>query len=557
IAVPGLVVNGTASYTTVCVVPQYIEGDYYLGALVDPLDTIVELNETNNVQYQDLIFEVAEPVVPDLAAGSILLRSFTYEPGDWIDAEVEITNIGTGPVGPAVVDVYLSSDNQIDASDTYICTLTSSSLAVNGADETDLPSNCVVPMVNVGSYYLGALIDPSDIYAELDESNNSLVYSVPMQVLEPQTYDLTIISADAANYFLKSLDQNEFYVRLANLGNRDINSAVEVTFFFSDDDVIDMSDTEICATTFWLVEAGGEVAVSLPCEVPILPDGEYYFGAFVDSGYAIAETDEFNNTAFDEMEVDVYPGTFDLVALSIDGSDVDGARPDDWVYFDTVLSNQGDNTLTGFSYDVYLSTNNFISTSDELICNFYVSTPILAGETRTFTEVCQLPAVNSNDYYVGVILDPANVWDESNESNNTACDGAMVDIPQPNNDLSISQVWQKYWLVTAGMSVEYTIDIWNGGSDEVDGFAMNLYYSTNNLISTADYLACNIDASSYTVPAYGTLRFYATCNVPNVPVGDYYAGVIIDPNNDIVETNESNNTGVETGPHSVLSLFIP
>jgi hypothetical protein len=46
-------------------------------------------------------------------------------------------------------------------------------------------------------------------------------------------------------------------------------------------------------------------------------------------------------------------------------------------------------------------------------------------------------------------------------------------------------------------------------------------------------------------------EFQFDCDVPNVAAGWYYTGVIIDPGNDVPETDVTNNSGSDVNPRLV------
>lgn len=85
------------------------------------------------------------------------------------------------------------------------------------------------------------------------------------------------------------------------------------------------------------------------------------------------------------------------------------------------------------------------------------------------------------------------------------------------------------------ISVEYTI-LNLGTTDE--SVTIQFYISTNDYISTYDtYLG----STTWTMPGYSQANASKTITIPNLSNGQYYLGFIVDPMNNIPETNENNN----------------
>ncbi|MBS0149456.1 MAG: matrixin family metalloprotease [Nitrospira sp.] len=71
-----------------------------------------------------------------------------------------------------------------------------------------------------------------------------------------------------------------------------------------------------------------------------------------------------------------------------------------------------------FDIGFYLSTNDFISTSDTLLATNYGAWGS-AGFAGTFSRTLYIPSwITPGTYYLGFLIDPSNVKAESNESNN-------------------------------------------------------------------------------------------------------------------------------------------
>jgi hypothetical protein len=55
------------------------------------------------------------------------------------------------------------------------------------------------------------------------------------------------------------------------------------------------------------------------------------------------------------------------------------------------------------------------------------------------------------------------------------------------------------------------------------------------------------------VPGQSEAGFTFNCTIPSVPAGSYYTGVILDPQDALQETDETNNTSVDTVPRRLAN----
>ena len=80
------------------------------------------------------------------------------------------------------------------------------------------------------------------------------------------------------------------------------------------------------------------------------------------------------------------------------------------------------------------------------------------------------------------------------------------------------------------------------GNDPVPAFRLNIYLSPDTNVTTSDTLFCYSER-----PALGAQQATAgefSCVTPSITPGSYYVGFVIDPDNAVPETVETDNTGV-------------
>ena len=109
--VSGLTAGTDNTAATVITVPAVNSGTFYIGAITDPSNTIVESDETNNALAGNQITNTR--LYPDL-----LVRSVTGAPGEVVTGQTltimsTVRNQGKWSAGGVYVYFYLSADNVI------------------------------------------------------------------------------------------------------------------------------------------------------------------------------------------------------------------------------------------------------------------------------------------------------------------------------------------------------------------------------------------------------------------------------------------------------------
>ncbi|MBI3620738.1 MAG: SBBP repeat-containing protein [Nitrospirae bacterium] len=165
--------------------------------------------------------------------------------------------------------------------------------------------------------------------------------------------------------------------------------------------------------------------------------------------------------------------------------------------------------------------------------------PPLAGG-GSMTETFNLPfpkTVVAGNYYLCAKADVDGYVIESNEANNVLCTPVTVTRP----DLVVTAVSAGAPAANIGAPLTVTATIANQGGAPPPGLVtVGLYLSTDNLITTADRLLTAV-AMTPLMPG-DSKSSTATVTIPsNVPAGVYYLGVIADPANGVIETDDTNN----------------
>jgi subtilase family serine protease len=145
-------------------------GTYFVGAIADSTNSVLESDEGNNSLAGNSVNVTR--LYPDLSVVSVSGPSAGLT-GQAVPVTVTVRNLGPGSVAASYLYVYLSRDATITAADTRIGTYTVPALP-GDASQTVTVNGSIPGSLAAGSYYLGAVADALSMVAESNESNNAL-----------------------------------------------------------------------------------------------------------------------------------------------------------------------------------------------------------------------------------------------------------------------------------------------------------------------------------------------------------------------------------------------
>ncbi|MEJ8566277.1 fibronectin type III domain-containing protein [Elongatibacter sediminis] len=224
-------------------------------------------------------------------------------------------------------------------------------------------------------------------------------------------------------------------------------------------------------------------------------------------------------------------------------------EPWEWgesVGFDLEVSNIGSGTAGSSTAHLVLSNDNTIGDGDDILIDSF---SVAAGSwalSYPHTLPTSAPAgfPENGDVYFGLIADATDTVDEENEGNNTDSDRVTMSTPVEDPDLTaflqtVGSEWN--W----GENVGFSVEIFNGGGPAGASTA-RLVMSNDSTIGDAD----DYFLHSFNVPA-GTLAISHPELLPATPPagfpenGTVWFGLIADFNDNLVESNEGNNTNFD------------
>ncbi len=429
------------------------DGTYYIGIIIDRFDFVLESDESNNSNVASLIdFDSFAVTVldtqPDLLGTSFDVVQEPRIVGDNIDVDFTIQNASTIGAGPFKVNFYLSSDNVISDSDELLGQFSFASLAGNASQANSIALTLPLDESFYGNandtYFIGMIVDGEDVVAESDEINNSnrglLIDQDDVVITIPPIPDLLGTSFDVVQEALiigDSLDV-EFTVQNAAAAAA---GPFDVNFYLSSNNLISESDELLGQFSFAALGANtsqaNTISLTLPLDEAFFTNANnaYFIGMIVDVEDAIAESNENNNRNLGELVdldsvlitppplPDLLGNSFDVVqAFRIAGDTID---------VEFAVRNASVTAAGPFTVNFYLSTDNIIKVSDELLGQFPLAGlggDATQGNTITLTlPLGETSYGNANDgYFIGMIIDVEGQVAESDENNNRNL-GELID----------------------------------------------------------------------------------------------------------------------------------
>lgn len=208
------------------------------------------------------------------------------------------------------------------------------------------------------------------------------------------------------------------------------------------------------------------------------------------------------------------------------------------VSISATVRNAGTTASSATTLRYYRSTDATLSSADTaLSCPAAIGS--LAPNGATSAPVCQVNAPGTaGTYYYGVCVDA--VSGEVDTANNCA-NGQIVSVTaggQP--DLAVASVSTAAQMSVGGVLAVSAV-VQNRGGAAAGASRAKYYLSTNTTITTGDIFLANCEVSALAPNASYSCAVNALVSSVVTP-GSYYVGAIVDTDNVVAESNESNNT---------------
>ena len=338
-----------------------------------------------------------------------------------------------------------------------------------------------------------------------------------------------------------------------NLGNA-VSGPSTARIYLSTDPTITTSDTVLAtlttSQTLATISQPGyydnqAVTVTLPGN---LAPGTYYIGGIANYNNQVSESSTANST-YNVVPITVTaPPQADLSEyVSVNKTTVAAGGS---VIVDAYNMNLGNAVSGPSTARIYLSTDPTITTSDTVLATLTTSQTLATVSQPGYydhqTVSVTLPGnLAPGTYYIGGIANYNNQVSESNTANNTYDVEKITVTAPPQADLS-EYVGVNKTTVAAGGSV--TIDAYdmNLGNGVSGPSTARIYLSTDPTITTSDTVLATLTTSqtlaTVSQPGYYDHQTVSVTLPGNLAPGTYYIGGIANYNNQLSESNTTNNT---------------
>nr|VFK14589.1 MAG: Serine protease, subtilase family [Candidatus Kentron sp. LPFa]VFK30136.1 MAG: Serine protease, subtilase family [Candidatus Kentron sp. LPFa] len=506
---------------------------YYIGAIADYSNRVGESSEGNNARLLGS-FTAPQPRKPDLIVSSLSTDKTSYKTGERIRITSTTRNAGDASAGSSYTRFYLSRDNSLSSSDTYIGSDYVSSLGA-GSSSTDTMTRTLSSSLS-GRYYLIAKADGYGWRTESNESNNTRVAgSINIARADP---DLIVSSLGTDKTSYKTGERIRITSTTRNAGDASAGSSY-TRFYLSRDNSWSSSDTYIGSDYVWSLGAGSSSTDTMTRTLSSSLSGSYYLIAKADGYGWRTESNESNNTRV-LGPIDIARADPDLIVSSL-STDKTSYKTGERIRITSTTRNAG-NASAGSSYTrFYLSRDNSLGSSDTYIGYDYVSS-LGAGSSSTDTMTRTLSSSLSGRYYLIAKADGYGWRTESNESNNTRVLGP-IDIARADPDLIVSSLSTDKTSYHTGERIHITSTTRNAGDASAGSSYTSFYLSRDNSLSSSDTYIGSDYVWSLGAGSSSTDTNWSYTLRSNLS-GSYYLIAKADGYGWRTESNENNNTRV-------------
>ncbi len=269
--------NVTFAYTT----GRYAaDKNISITAAADSTGAVTESNEGNNTRTASFKVLAYVPPLPDLTVTALAGDKALYEAGETMTITGTVKNIGVGTASATTVRLTIPG----------IGTFSANVSALNAGASQMVTFSCTAPTsLSAQTITMTALVDPSNLVEESNESNNSKTVMISVNALRP---DIEIVDSTITDWYAGM----EVTVS-ATVRNRTAQLVPAVAIRLS---IGGASYTE----SIPIAGNGSNIAVF---RITVPQAGSYAVELIADPTGALSETDEGNNTLTKNIQVLAVP----------------------------------------------------------------------------------------------------------------------------------------------------------------------------------------------------------------------------------------------------------
>jgi subtilase family serine protease len=461
---------------------------------------------------------------PDLIVSSLTAPT-TAGAGQTISVSDTTKNQGAGSAVASTTKFYLSTNTTYDAGDTYLGERQVPPLAP-GTSSGPVNTSVTIPSgTATGSYYIIARADADGDNSETSETNNFKSKSIKIGP------DLIVSSIVISPYSPLAGQSVNVTVTVKNQGGG-AAGAFQVDIYKHQDTAPPpgLAGDEYCPISSLAAGATTTCVKTVSYAVA----GTYKMWAQVDTDQQVSETSETNNTKYKSLTIQTPKP--DLIVSSLTAPTTAGAGQT--ITVSDTTKNQGAGSAVASTTKFYLSTNSTYSAEDTPL-EPPRSVPSLApGASDPGSTNVTIPSnwPTGKSYIIAKADDPSTN-DETNENNNTR--SKLITIGP---DLIVSSIVTSPYSPLAGQNVTVTVTVKNQGGGAAGAFRVDIYKHQDTApppgLAGDEYCPISSLAAGATTTCVKPVS-YATA-------GTYKMWAQVDTDQQVAETNETNNTKYKT-----------
>jgi len=538
--------NDRVQMSKTFIIPENLNGDYYVCVHTDALQAINEDNENNNLSFsQSTMYIQQKQTDLTVESANAPYSAITGQPAT-ITWNVINTGSDSSIKNTWIDRVYMSSDETLDENDILLGETTHTQI-LDSAHHIEKSLTASIPSLLDGHYYAIIQVDAQNMIYEADaEHNNSFVVSTPIHVhhLFP---DIRIESIKNDNPLVFANDAIAISYTLINDGQTDTYGQWLDRVYLSHDNHLDTTtDTLIGEIEHQShISAGSRLCIhSDQLMLPVQISGMYTIIVQLDALNQLYEYQGDNNN-YGSLSVHVEDSPADLQVINVHAPGKAYAGTAIHVSWEVINTGRQDTRET-FWYDrVYLSKDNILSpTFDIKLGNIIHKKPLKAGEKYTCAHYFVIRQDLAGSYNILVQTDAQNQVYENNQENNNITQGQTdILLIGVYVDLHVTEL-QLNNMSWAGQSIDVSWTVENTGYDTTHVSSWeDIIYLSEDTIPDINDTVLGVYQHNGSLNAGETYLKTKSVQIPKDIYGSYHLIVKTDGNvhNDVYENQAEDN----------------